>query len=71
MFDWICALTADCLTCRDNKPMPKYMNEVPLEERSNEAVPFRTIHFDHKGPLHPPRNRNLHCLMVTDAFFYS
>ena len=31
MFDWICALTADCLTCRNNKPKPKHRNEVPLE----------------------------------------
>ena len=32
MFDWICALTADCLTCQNNKPKPKYRNEVPLEQ---------------------------------------
>ena len=32
MFDWICALTADCLTCQNNKPKPKHRNEVPLEE---------------------------------------
>ena len=24
MFDWICALTADCLTCQNNKPKPKH-----------------------------------------------
>ena len=66
MFDWICALTADCLTCQNNKPKPKHRNEVPLEEWQNETVPFRTIH--HKGPLHPPSNRNLHCLLVIDAF---
>ena len=68
MFDWICALTADCLTCQNNKPKPKHRNEVPLEEWQNETVPFRTIHIDHKGPLHPPSNRNLHCLLVIDAF---
>ena len=68
MFDWICALTADCLTCQNNKPKPKHRNEVPLEERQHETVPFRTIHIDHKGPLHPPSNRNLHCLLVIDAF---
>ena len=68
MFDWICALTADCLTCQNNKPKPKYRNEVPLEEWQNETVPFRTIHIDHKGPLHPPSNRNFHCLLVIDAF---
>ena len=27
MFDWICALTADCLTCQNNKPKPKHRNE--------------------------------------------
>ena len=69
MFDWICAITADCLTCQNNKPKPKHRNEVPLEEWQNETVPFRTIHIDHKGHLHPPSNRNLHCLLVFDAFF--
>ena len=68
MFDWICAPSADCWTCQNNKPKPKHRNEVPLEERQNETVPFRTIHFDHKGPLHPLSNRYIHCLMVIDAF---
>ena len=68
MFDWICALTADCLTCQNNKPKPKHRNEVPLEEWQNETIPFRTIHIDHKGPLHPSSNRNFHCLLVIDAF---
>ena len=69
MFDWICALAADCLTCQNNKPKPKHRNEVPLEERQNKTVPFRTIHTDHKGPLHPTTsNQNLHCLLVIDAF---
>ena len=31
MFDWICALTADCLACQNYKPKPKHLNEVPLE----------------------------------------
>ena len=39
-----------------------------MEEWRNETVPFRTIHIDHKGPLHPPSNRNLHCLLVMVAF---
>ena len=52
MFDWICALTADCLTCQNNKPKPKHWNEVPLEERPNKTVPFRTIH---KVLLHSQR----------------
>ena len=68
MFDWICALTADCLTCQNNKPKPKHRNEVPLEEWQNETVPFRTIDIDHEGPLHPSSNRNLHCLLVIDVF---
>ena len=68
MFDWICAITADCLTCQNNKPKPKHTNEIPLEEWQNETLPFRTIHIDHKGPLNPPSNRNLHCLLVIDAF---
>ena len=68
MFHWICALTADCLTSQNNKPKPKHRNEVPLEEWQNETIPFRTIHIDHKGPLHPTSNRNFHCLLVIDAF---
>ena len=27
MFDWICALTADFITCQNNKPKPKHRNE--------------------------------------------
>ena len=68
MSDWICALTADCLTCQNNQPKPKHRNEVPLEEWQDETVPFRTIHNDHKGPLHPPSNRNLHRFLTIDAF---
>ena len=68
MFDWICALTADCLTCQNNKTKPKHRNEVSLEEWQNETVPFRTVHIDHKGPLHPPSNPNFHCLLVIEAF---
>ena len=68
MFDWICALTADCLTCQNNKPKPKHSNEVPLEDWQNETIPSRTIHIDRKGSLHSPSNRNLHCQLVIDAF---
>ena len=68
MFDWKCALTNDCLTCQNIKPKLKHRNEVPLEEWQNETIPFRSIHIDHKGPLHPPTNRNLHFLFVFDAF---
>ena len=68
MFDWICALTADCLTCQNNKTKPKHRNEVPLEEWQNETVPFRTVHIDHKGPLHTTSASNVHCLLIVDAF---
>ena len=68
MFDWICALTADCLTCHNNTPKPKHRNEVPLEERQNKTVPFRTIHIHHKGPIHPSSASNVHCLLSVDAF---
>ena len=68
MFDWICALTADCLTCQNNKPKPKHRNEVPLEEWQNETISFRTLHLDHKGPLHPTSAGNVHCLLSIDAF---
>ena len=68
MFDWICALTADCLTCQINKPKRKHRNEVTLEEWQNETVPFCTIHIDHKGPIHPTSAGNVHCLLIVDAF---
>ena len=51
MLDWICALTADCLTCQNNKSKPKHRNEISLEEWQNETVPFCIIHIDHKGPI--------------------
>ena len=68
MFDWICALTADCLACQNNKPKPKHLNEVPLEKRQSDTAPFCTIHIDHRIPLHPPSNRNAHCLLIIDSF---
>ena len=68
MFDWICALTVDCLTCRKNKQKPKHRNEVPLEEWQSETVPFRTVHTDHKGHSHPTSANNVHCLLIIDAF---
>ena len=67
-YDWICALTAHCLTCQNNKPKPKHRNEVPLEEWQNETVPFRTIHIDHKGPIHPTSPNNDQYLLIVDAF---
>ena len=48
--------------------MPEHKNEVPLKEWQNETVPFRKLHVDRKGPLHPPSNRNVHFLFVLDAF---
>ena len=68
MFAWRCAFTADCITCQNYKPKPKHRNEVPLEEWQNETVPFRTIHNDHKGPIHPTSASNVHCLLTVAAF---
>ena len=68
MIDGICALTADCITCQNNKPKPKHRNECPLEEWQIDSIPLSTLHIDHNEPLHPPSNRNLHCLLVIDAF---
>ena len=67
MFDWICALTAACVTCQNNKPKPKHRNEDPLEEWQKNTIPFRKVQIDHKGPLHPPGNCNFHCLLIFDA----
>ena len=68
IFDWICALTVDCLTCQNNKPKPKHRNEVPLEDWQNETIPFRTIHIDHKGPIQLTSVSNVHCVLIVDAF---
>ena len=68
MFGWISALTADCLMSQNNKLKPRHGTEVPLEEWQNETTWFRTIHIDPSGPLHPPNNANLRCLLVIDAF---
>ena len=70
MFDWICALTSDCVTYQNNKPKPKHRIEVPLEEGQNETFPLRLIHVDHEGILHSPSNRNLQCFLVIDAFLH-
>ena len=67
MSDWICALTADCLACQNNKPKPKHPNEVPLEEWQDDTAPFSTKHIDHKGPLNPPGNRITHCLLIVES----
>ena len=65
MFDWICALTADCLSCQSDKPKP---NEVPLKEWKKDTAPFCAIHIDHEGPLHPPSNQITQCLLIVDSF---
>ena len=67
MFDWICALTVDCLICQKTKLKPKHRNEVPLEKWQNETFPFRTRHIDHKGPIHPTSASNVRCLLIVDA----
>ena len=67
MFDWICALTAGCFACQNNKPKPKHLNAVALEEWQGNVAPFCAIHIDHKGPLHPPSNRKTHCLLIVDS----
>ena len=68
MFDSLCALTADCLTCQNHKPRPKHRNEIPLEQCRNETVLFCTVHVDHKGPIHPTSASNVHCLLFVDVF---
>ena len=68
MFDCICALTADYLTCQNIKSKPKHRNEVPLEEWQNETVPFRTVHIDYKGPLQPTSDSWVRCLLIIDSF---
>ena len=68
MFEWICALTADCLACQNNKLVPKHLNKVPSEERQSDTTPFCALHIDQKGLLHPPSNRNIRCLLIVDSF---
>ena len=67
MFDWICASTVDCLVCQKNKPRPKHLKEVPLEDWGKTA-PFCAIHINHKGPLHPASKRITHCFLVVEFF---
>ena len=47
MFDWICALTDDCLTGQNNKPKLKHRNDVPLEEWQNQNSSFP--HYTHRS----------------------
>ena len=39
-----------------------------LEEWQGDTAPFCAIYVDHKGTLHPPSNRNTHCLLKVDTF---
>ena len=41
---------------------------MPLEEWQGATAPFCAIHINHKGPLHPPSNRNTHCFLIVDSF---
>ena len=68
IFDWICASTADCLTCQTNKPKPKNLNELPLKEKQGDTAPFCAIHIDNKRTLQPPSNRNTHYLLIVNSF---
>ena len=39
-----------------------------MEEGQGDTAPFCAINFDHKGFLHPPTNRNTHCILIVDSF---
>ena len=67
-FNWICALTGDCLTCQNIKFKPKHRKEGPLEEWQNETPHFRAVHIDHKEPHHTTSASNIHCLLILVAF---
>ena len=62
-------MTTDCFGCQNNEPKPRNRNEVPLEEWQNETGPFRTVHIDHKIPIHPTSASNVHYVLNFDAFF--
>ena len=68
MFDWICALIADCLACENIEPKLEHLNDVSLEECQADTTPFCAIHIDPKGTLHPSSNRINHCLLRVDSF---
>ena len=68
-FKWIVYLIEDCIECQTNKKKRHDLHEAPLEHRGElETTPFKTIQYDHKGPLRPSSNSNTHCLVVVDAF---
>ena len=50
MIDWICALTADCLTCQNNKPQPKHRNDIPSEENHDETIPSARLYRSQGTP---------------------
>ena len=41
MFDWNCALTADCITCQNNKPKPNI--ETKLILRNGKMIPYLSV----------------------------
>ena len=49
MFDWISALTLDCLNFQNKKPKLKHRKEAPSEDLQNETMLFRTSDIDHEG----------------------
>ena len=52
MNKWVTMLVHDCLDCQKNKPQRHDLNEAPLEQWGDlEAIPFHTIHIDHRGHL--------------------
>ena len=66
---WVVYLIEDCIECQTIKTKRHDLHEAPLEKWGKlETTPFKTIHIDHKGPLRPSRNSNIHCLVVVDAF---
>ena len=66
---WIVYLIEDCIECQNNKTKRHDPHEALLEQwGKSETTPFRTIHFDHKGPLRPRKNSNTQCPLVVDAF---
>ena len=53
MFKWVTVLNNDYLSCQKHKQKRKDLYEAPLHTwGSLEAIVFRTIQIDHKGPLY-------------------
>ena len=68
-YNWIVKLIEDCIESQTNKTKRHDLDETPMEQWGElQTTPFKTIHIDHKGPLHPSSNSNTHCLVEVDAF---